>query len=228
MRDTAIVVVLLSAALLSGCALPVLIAGGWLMQGAPGVLTESQGQFEDKQVRGLTSSHVVSVQGRGWSKKPAAPSKSYTFSAIYSESGRGLFLSAMVRNGRSGKSQTGALLAELYVSNNDAHSYGWFSKENWTKEDFILDPQQVVYAYDSLRVRPVAAEGCADWTYRSIPVPSGPQATKVAAGAGQCVRLVFPTDIPPSDRQFTLDISGITLGTTQVPAVAINFDRLPD
>src|SRR6266568_8180474 len=139
--------------LLSGCAPMV---GGWILQGAPGVLTESAGQSEDRRIRSVTSSHVVSVQGRGWLKKQDCCYKSYTFSAIYSEGGKGLFVRAMVRNGRVGDSKPGALLAEIFVSNNDTNTYGWFTKEDWMKEQFVFHPQQITYVEDDLAVNPVA------------------------------------------------------------------------
>lgn len=224
-----LVLIITSSLLLSGCGPVVaLMAGGWVLEGAPGVLTESASQGEDKRVRGLTTSHVASVNGIGWIVEPTPPHTPYNFAANYSEGNSGLYLYAMVLNGPSVETKDGVLQIELFLSN-DAHSkFSWWPVKDWTKEISTIDIKDVAYVSGNLVVKPVSAISCPRWPGRREPIPENSKLIGVSAGGYQCFRLIFPVDLPSSDSRFSLMVTGIKLGGRVVPDVEFNYERIPN
>ena len=130
----------------------------------------------------------------------------------------------MVLNGRAGGSESGALLAELYVSNNDAHSMGWTSKDTWKKQEVILDAREIKYSTDDKIVQPAAVKACpSDYSWDPMP---GVGTILVLPGASRCMRLVFPAEVPSGNHEFRLLVSGISLDAEPVPSVSIIFRRI--
>ncbi len=203
------------------------MVGGWLMQGAPGVLSESAGQSEDRGIRGLSASSLSSVEGHGWLIEPKAPYTPYTFSTSYSEGSSGLYLKAMVLNGPSGESKDGAVLVELYLSNDASWKFHWFDAEGWAKEVTTIHTKQVTYVAGSLVAKPTSAVSCPPgFGYRKT-ISDNAESIEVKEGGWKCFRLVFPVEIPSGDSRFSLVISGIKLGKKEVPNLRLNYDRIP-
>lgn len=197
------------------------------MQGAPGVLSESAGQAEDKKIRGLTTSSLASVEGSGWVIEPKVIYTPYTFSTSYSEGGSGLYLYATVLNGSTGESKDGALLVELFLSNYAGSKSTWFGADNWTKEISTIHTKQITYRAGDLVTKPIAAISCPRWPGRREPIPDNAELIEVEAGSWQCFRLVFPVVMPRGDQRFSLMVSGVVLGAKEVPDVKLNFDVIP-
>ena len=73
-------------------------------------------------------------------------------------------------------------------------------------------------------VKPITVISCPRWPN---PIPDNPESIDVKAGGSQCLRLVFPVEMPFGDRPISLLVSGITLGGKELPDVKLNFDRIP-
>ena len=204
------------------------MVGGWLLEGAPGVLSESSKQSEDKRIRSLSASSLASVEGREWVIEPKEPYTPYTFAATYSEGASGLYLYATVLNGSTEESKDGALLVEFFISNDSASKFSWFSAEKWAKEFATIQTKQVTYLdADGLIAKSDSAISCPRWPGRREPIPDNSEVIEVKAGGYQCFRLVFPSAVPSNDKQFSLLVSGIRLGEREVPSVKLNYDRIP-
>jgi hypothetical protein len=183
------------------------MVGGWLLQGAPGVLTP--GAKYDPSER-ITDSQVVRVEGGGW-RAPWSIHEVY-----FQDGGHKVDMTVFVRNGGSGRSQPTGLLVEFQLSNYSAR----------IKEKIRFAPADIEIHINGQSFRPNASIECR-LLHRNEELDEKFQPMQaieeVPPGESNCLALRFPVTPPSGNIAFQIKGPRITLGERPLDAPIIHF-----